>query len=290
MTTIRNFRNKHFLSILIITCTFHLLSICKAEENIKIRKTDSLQYSWEKFSVSIGGFITGLSTDILYGSEQLGLGLAINMEDALGLETSNLVLRGEAEFNFGKRNRSMVRFGYFGFFRSSKKVLESEITIGDQVFPIGTEVNSKFDIQIYKTTYDYYYFSDKRVRLGVSIGLYVMPITFSVKSINYDERASDFIAPLPVIGLNFNFAITPKLFIKQSIDVLYLQIADFTGNISDINARIEYNPFKNFGFGLGYNVYRLGISGDKENSGLLDFSGSIKTGYSGLLFYGKFFF
>jgi hypothetical protein len=283
------FRQVIFLLILFFT-TILFVSVSIAGEKGPTGKTDSLEYSREKFSVSLGGFLTGLSTDILLGNDQLGLGIAINLEDALGLETSTVVLRGGVEYNFGKRHRSMVRFGYFGFFRSSNKVLESEIEIGDEVFPIGTEVNSRYDIQIFKTTYNYAYFTDERIRLGATIGLYVMPIGFSMESIYFTSTATDFIAPLPVLGFDFNFAVTPKIYLKQGIEVLYFQISDLKGTITDVIFRVEYTPWKHIGFGLGYNFYQLSLAQTDENDGLLDFVGSIKTGYSGLLFYGKFYF
>jgi hypothetical protein len=262
----------------------------KAEENIPIRKSDSLQYSWEKFSMTLGGFISGLSTDMVFGSEQLGLGLAFNMEDALGMETSTLVFRGEAGYNFGKRSRSMIKCGYVGFFRNSKKILESEITLGDAVFPIGTEVDSRFDIQIYKTTFNYAYYKDERIKLGASLGLHIIPIRFSVHSLGRSEKATNFTAPLPVLGLDVRFAVTPKLQIKQSIEVLYLKISDFKGKITDVNFRLEYSPWKHIGFGLGYNSYLLSLIKENEGDDIFDFTGSIKTGYSGMLFYGKFYF
>ncbi len=276
--------------LLTLSISLLLIPVTKADETRHTKNYDSLNYPWEKFSVSLGGFITGLSTDILYGSEQIGLGLAINLEDALGLETSSLVLRGETDYNFGKRERHQIGLRYFGIFRNSVKDLESEITIGDQVYPIGSEVDSRFDIQIFKTTYKYSYFVDARVKLGASLGLYIMPINFSISSLGSFGEASKFIAPLPVLGLDANFAVTPKLLVKQGIDVLYLQIEEFKGTITDVNFRIEYNPWKHIGFGVGYDSYLMSIKNENPGSGIFDFVGSFKSGYTGILFYGKFFF
>ena len=234
--------------------------------------------------------MTGLSSDIILGSHQVGLGLSINLEDALGLQSSSLVLRGDAGYNFGKRNRHSLRFGYFGFFRDAKKILESEIEIGDETFPVGTEVNSKFNLQIYKGAYDYSFYMDERVKLGASFGIYILPISFSTSALGLSEEVAKFIAPLPVLGISSNFAISPKVCLKQSIEILYLEISSFKGNITDLIIRLEYNPWKHFGFGLGINTYRLNISASKEDNVSLDFVGSVKTSYTGLLFYGKYYF
>ena len=234
--------------------------------------------------------MTGLSSDIILGSHQVGLGLSINLEDALGLQSSSLVLRGDAGYNFGKRNRHSLRFGYFGFFRDAKKILESEIEIGDETFPVGTEVNSKFNLQVYKGAYGYSFYMDERVKLGASFGIYVLPISFSTSALGQSDQVAKFIAPLPVLGISSNFAISPKVCLKQSIEILYLEISSFKGNITDLIIRLEYNPWKHFGFGLGINTYRLNISASKEDNVSLDFVGSVKTSYTGLLFYGKYYF
>jgi hypothetical protein len=214
-----------------ILITLFVTPITIAQENISDNKSDTLNYSWERFSFSLGGFLSGMNSDIQLGSQQVGLGVTINVEDALGLETSTLALRSEMEYHFGKRRHQTARLGYFSLFRDARKVLDSEIEIGDETFPVGTEVTSKFNLRIFKGTYDYSIYMDERVKLGVSIGLFIMPISFSTSALGLSEEVADFIAPLPVFGLGANFAITPKLYLKQSIEILYLEISTFKGSI-----------------------------------------------------------
>ena len=92
------------------------------------------------------------------------------------------------------------------------------------------------------------------------------------------------------MGLGTSFAITPKIRLNQSIEIFYLEISTFKGSLSNINVIIEYNPWKHLGFGLGINTYRLNIEAYKENETFLNFKGTVKTSYTGLLLYGKYFF
>ena len=80
--------------LILFSITILFVSLSKVGEKVPTEKTDSLEYFRKRFSISLSGFLTGLSTDILLGNDQLGLGIAINPEDTLGLETSNLVFRG----------------------------------------------------------------------------------------------------------------------------------------------------------------------------------------------------
>ncbi|MDX2429858.1 MAG: hypothetical protein QNK35_02930, partial [Bacteroides sp.] len=81
--------------------------------------------------------------------------MIINMEEALDLTTSSVVIRSEAAYNFGSRRRSHIRMGYFGSFRSASKVLEEEISIGDIIIPINASVTTQYNMQIIRAMYDY---------------------------------------------------------------------------------------------------------------------------------------
>ncbi len=289
-TTLPSNRYLNILFLFTLLILFTLIPLNITLANITQIESDSLEYPKERFSVNLGGFVAGLKSDIIIGSKQIGLGLALNLEEALGLESSIWVLRGEAEYNFGKRRRSLARFGYFGYFRVARKVLESELEIGDEIYPIGTELNSQFNFQIFKGTYDYAFYLDKRVRLCVSLGLFIMPINFSTSAMDQAEVNADFIAPLPVLGISTDFAITPKIHLKQSIEFFYLEFSNFKGVLTDLNVRVEYNPWRHFGFGFGLDTYDLNITVAKDSNIDLDFVGSVETSFTGLLFYGKYYF
>jgi hypothetical protein len=262
----------------------------QAQDPEKETDKDSLEYHWDRFSVSLGGFLAGTNSDISLSGSEMGLGININLEDALGLSTSTFAFRGEAEYNIGSRRRSHVRMSYFGLIRNSTKTLETEVEIGNSVFLAGTELNSKFNLHIIRGLYDYAYFKDERISLGVSGGLYVLPVNLELGAGDVIEEGTNFVAPLPVIGVRNAFLITPKIAIKQSVEVLYIKISNYQGSISDLNIWLEYNPFKHLGFGLGYNTFQLNFNSNQSAKNDRDFDGSIETGYSGLLFYGRYFF
>lgn len=278
-------KNFYILTLLI---TFLSLSSAEAKEQTAKTYADSL-YRWERFSVNVGGFIAGLNSDINLGSKQLGLGVSINLEDALGLKTNSLVLRSEVEYAFGKSLRHSGRFSYYGFLRSANKTLESGLEIGDTIFPIGTRLESKFNMEIFKLDYAYAFYMDSRVKISGTFGFFVMPITFSAAADDSKGTSTAFVAPLPVIGFRTNFAVTPKFYLMQNIEVLYLQIGDFKGSMTDVNMRAEYKPASHFGFGVGLNSYQLNLTKSNPDS-YLDFAGNIKTGYVGFLLFAKYFF
>ena len=278
-----------YKSLTIVRCRLCLgIFLFLAFANLPLLSQDSLQYKWERFSVSLGGFLTSMNSNISIDGQEMGLGVNLNLEDALGLSTSNTFIRGEAEYNFGSKKRSHVRMGYFGLFRNASKILETELEIGGSVFPIGTEIESKYNMQILRGMYDYAFFRDERIMLAASVGLYVLPVDFSISTTQIINESAKVIAPLPVLGFRNSFLVSPKVILKQNIEFLYVKTASFKGLISDLNVWVEYNPFQHFGFGLGFNTFRFNFSA-YETIGNRDFKGSVSTEFSGLLFYGRYY-
>jgi hypothetical protein len=82
---------------------------------------------WERFSLILGGGIAFLKSDVRIGSESTGL--SVNLEDALGLDSSMAVLRAEGIFRLGDSRRHRLDFCYFGLSREGSKTLARDITI-----------------------------------------------------------------------------------------------------------------------------------------------------------------
>jgi len=265
-------------------------SITNAQNDSIYSKKPISEYKWERFSFSFGGFATALNSQMQIGSKDLGVGVIFDVEDALGLKTSATVLRSGLEYNYGKKRNHSVILSYFGVFRNATKILDSAIVAGDAVFPVGTEVSSKYNMQIFRGSYSYIFYKDERVKLGLSAGLFIIPINFTTTAIGLSSESAVFVAPLPVAGFRTSFAITPKIAIKQNIELLYLSFENFTGSITDLNILIDYSPFKHFGIGAGVNMFNLNLSARTSSSNMLEFEGNIKSSYTGLLIYGRFYF
>jgi hypothetical protein len=282
-----SYEKKKVLGILLL-CAVSNIVLFAQESHTKVER-DSLHYQWDRFSVSLGGFLTTISSDLSLLGGEMGVGLSVNLEKALGLSSSTLVLRGDSEYNFGSRRRSHVRFGYFFLLRNSVKTLENEIKIGDEVYPIGTDVSSKMDLHIIRAMYDYSIYRDRRVTLGLSGGLYILPMSYSIGVDDIIDEADAFVLPLPVIGFRSAFFVTPKFIIKQNWELLYVKIPNFQGDISDLNVLLEYHPFNHLGIGLGFNAFRFSMTATEEWKAR-EFAGTYKTGFTGLLLYGMYYF
>ncbi len=244
---------------------------------------------WERLQFRVGGYLATLNSDVSFGLGNLGAGIVVNVEDALGLDSSTAVFRGDFRYRFGSTRRHNLLFDYMGFRRDGSKVLGSDIDIGDETISVGTTIESKFNFDIFQLGYSYSFFKDDRIDLGVGGGVYVMPIEFSLtaggKGLVVDESIT---APLPVLKLTGDFALTRKWLLKAGMDLFYLKIGDFEGSIFDATVAAEYNAWKHVGFGLALDFFRAEVNAEDDDAYPgVDFIGNIDFGVSGLLLYAK---
>jgi hypothetical protein len=238
---------------------------------------------WERFTLNLGGGITFLKSDVRIGSESTGI--SVNVEDALGLDTDMVVLRAEGILRLGESRRHRLDFGYFDLSRSGTKTTGRDITIGNTLYPTGTTVDTEFDLKLFKGAYSYSLVQDDRIDFGLGAGLYVAPVNFQVSnSVPGAREESSSTSPLPFLELHIDYALTPKLFLKQKLDLFYAEYKDFKGRLVDASIGLEYNIWKHFGLGLAFNIFSLHVEDKGDATNL---KGSIDLAFSGLMLYGK---
>ena len=251
---------------------------------------DSKDLPWERFSFRLGGYIADLNSELRIGSDTSGLGVSVDVEDALGMESSMSVFRADALYRFGHSRRHQVNFTYYDFRRDATQKIGSEIEWGDHTYPIGTTVDSFLDIRVFRSSYSYAFFQDDRFRISGSFGLYVMPIDMGIRANGIGAEEEDITVPLPVFGIKGDYALTPKLFLKHSFEAFYLEYENFKGSIVAANIDLEYNVWKNVGLGIGVDTFRLKIEAEGEDYPGIDFIGELEFNYIGLLLYTKVYF
>ena len=244
--------------------------------------------SWDKFSLSLGGFVANYENTLTLGSKQLGTGIVLNLENALDLSVSAWAFRTKLQYRFGKKNKSAFTAGYFQVYRTASKTLSNELDVDDITIPGGTFIQSKFNFSLIRAKYDYSFYQDDRVSLGASFGFFVMPLSFSIFVKDESATSADIIAPLPVAGLRSDFLITPHFFYHQSIELLYLEFEGFSGKIVDLDLFLEYRPIKNFGFGLGVNSTEFDLKAQDSEYPGIKFYGEVSSSYTGIYLFGKF--
>jgi hypothetical protein len=182
---------------------------------------------WETVGLSAGYLISNVNTSLRLGT---GLGVDIDLENLLGLDSTNSVSRVGGLWRFTDNQRHRLDLSWFSLSRNGSLKILGDITFendeGEEItIGIGTTVDSFFDLDIYQLSYSYSYFQDDRLDLAAGIGLYIMPIDLGLSTSGlFNEQASaNFTAPLPVLGLRMDVALTPRWYIRTGTQVFYVE-------------------------------------------------------------------
>lgn len=252
-------------------------------------------YPWSKYSLSLGAFVSHTDTSLRVGS---GVGLDIDLEDLTGVESTNTVFRVDGSWRFTDNLKHRMDLSWFAFHRNASRVVAQELSFEDKdgnqiVVPLGTKVDTDFDIDIFQLGYSYSFLQDERTDLAVGAGLYIMPISTGFKAAGFieDETDQGFTAPLPVFNFRADFAIAEKWKIRSQAQFLYLEIEQFEGSIVELKAAVEYEAFEHVGFGVGFDSFTFSLAGDgSEDYPGIDLRGDLDFTYTGLQIYSRIFF
>jgi len=238
----------------------------------------------DRFSISLGAFITDRDTDTRLDSETLGRGTDIDFEDALGLDASGTFARLDGYYRFNRRHR--FDFAVFDLSRDASATIDEQIQFGDEIFDINTVVSAEADLLIVKAAYTWSFLVADGGYLGLTAGLYTASAKASISEPTAGRAESDDLtAPLPVVGLRGEYAIAPRWTLRGSGEIFKIEIDDVDGSLSDFYVGVDYQVVDRMAIGLGYNSVSIDI--DSTNT---DFSGDLDWTYDGALLYFKFGF
>ncbi|HEY6240233.1 MAG TPA: hypothetical protein VIW78_05285, partial [Burkholderiales bacterium] len=155
-----------------------------------------------------------------------------------------------ARYRFADRWR--VEAEYFELNRSGSRTLDRDITWGGQVFPINSQVDSRFDFSDTRVSVGYSFFRTADKELGAAFGLHLAKYHASLSTASSGSEAGNVLAPLPVLSVYGIFALTDEWAVGGHLDRFSMSYDHYDGNISSIAVDLRYQPFRHVGFGLGY--------------------------------------
>jgi len=239
----------------------------------------------EKLSLSIGLFVADRGSKTRFDAQGSSMsGTDVDVENELGLDTSDTVFRLDGYYRFNQKHR--IDFSWFDLSRTGSKQIQRDIDWNDTLFPVDTLINSDFDLAIYKTAYTWSFMRRDNGYLGLTAGLYIADINTSVSAPSAGTReGGGFTAPLPVIGLRGEHRFSEKWSVRASGEVFAFEYGDFDGSLYDVYLGLDYQLFDRMAIGVGLNSVRMNLGVDKENT-----NGNLDWDYDGGLIFLKFDF
>ena len=236
------------------------------------------------FSISLGVFLTDRESKSRLRGDLGDPAAEIDLESDLGLDRSDSVFRLDGYYRFNDRHR--IDFSAFDLSRSKNRVIDEEITWGDTVYPINANIRSEFDLAIYKLAYTWSFMRRDKGYLGLTGGLYIASLGATISEPQLGSAGSDSLtAPLPVVGLRGEYALSEKFTLRGSAELFALEYEEYDGKLTDFYLGIDYQLFEHTAVGLGLNTVQLDIGIDRDN-----FDGDFDWRYDGGLLFVRFDF
>lgn len=228
----------------------------------------------DRFSIGAGFFFPSTTTQASLTSNATGIGTTVNFEDSLDMARSKTVPTFYGRWRINQRWR--IDAEYFQLNRSSERVIDRQINWGDRVFAANTTVASKFDFSDLRVSAGYSFFRTPDKELGVGLGLHMAWYDVSLNSPATSGEGQDVLAPLPVLSIYGNFALTDRWAVGARLDRFSLEYDKFSGGLTQFALDLQYQPFRHVGFALGYRG--LLIKGEVEEDRV---TGKFRQTFSG---------
>ncbi len=239
-----------------------------------------------RFEIAAGAFFTSSDTGLRVDSNVLGLGTRLDLEDDLGFDRDDTAARVDAIWRLGSRRRHRLDASYFRLSREARRVIDREIQFGDRVYQLNADIRADLELDVFKLDYTYMFLQNERGELGGSVGVFGIGQSASLSEATLGGReTSDLTFPLPTIGLRGDVSLSERFILKASADAFFIDTGEYNGQLYDGLVAIEFDAFRNVGFGLGYNYAYLDVGASRDEG-----DASLDLTYDGALAYLKLMF
>ena len=235
----------------------------------------------DPFRVYLGGFRPTLSSKITINGENV-TPPPIDIEKVLGVSDGESVVWGGAQWTISQRNS--IELEFFQLNRDGLiNLIPEPIAVGDLIIESGT-IDSAFDIGVSRLTYGFSLMRNERMNLQIKAGLHIADMSVGLQLVGAvcDVRlgemppgcpgaqsppleSEDVTAPLPHFGGSFSYALSENIAARFQVIGFAIEINNIDGSLVEIDADIDWKPWRNFGFGVGLRYFNVNVDSQGSN-------------------------
>jgi hypothetical protein len=238
-----------------------------------------IEQNWQ---FSLGSFFLTNDTKVTVNGEQLE-GNEVDWDNEFNLGDKDQ-FRVDAFWRFA--NKHKLRLMYFQNNRHNTRTIDREIDFGDDVYPVNTSVTASLDEKIIELAYEYAFYKTDKLELSGSGGLHTLKFEPKLSAtINaggpgqtFQSSSKSVTGPLPVLGFHALWDMGHDFYFDGLVQFFYISFDNFDGSITDGKVTVTWMPWRNVGFGVGWNSFKTRVDISKN-----DFDGKIKFGYNGAM-------
>ena len=251
----------------------------------------------DRFVINLGGFlVTSTLNSSLKGSANTS-DQSINFDKQFGMDDGDQT-RVRLDFLWRITQTQHLRFSYFDNDVRRTRTIDQDLAWGDYTFLAGGQVSAEEKFQVYQLAYEYAFlrrqnyeivalagihYDDVKLKLSGNASLTVDTPSGPVQQpASFANTSNSVPAPLPVVGLRGDWAVSPHIYLEASAEVFKVGYQGINGNWTDLRAGATWMFSHHFGLGVGYDYFATHVDVSKGS-----FTGRLNTGYQGVLIYVK---
>jgi len=238
----------------------------------------------ERFTVMLGAFLPAFKTKVEGDGDQTG-GDRIDLGRDLGTDQNSSGGWFALEWRFAPRHR--FGFTYSRFTLNGDRRAERDLHIGDKVFPIGAEVQSRLRLELIPITYSYSVIKQPQNELALTAGVHWDRLTFRVDASasiggrsGSNEASSKANLPLPLLGVRYDHHFSERWSMGASAAAFSLKFAEetfsFEGSLVSARLHGEYRMTHHLALGAALDAFKVNAKASQS-----DWHGGMDYGYFG---------
>lgn len=216
-----------------------------------------------KLTIGLGVGLERFDTNFKFTDKATGDSVFVDLEGTLGLPETDTVPIIYGYWRISPRHG--LGFSYYQI-RREASIFAIDENLGD--LTVTGDVSLSDRSRFYYLSYNYTAYHDDRSYVFWSVGLNAIDLRYQLDAtgtldINGTPVASgeystgvNQIAPLPMIGVDAWFAITPKWAFGTKLAFIFGTYKDISARISEFKVRAKYAYNKNLGLTFGFNFFQ----------------------------------
>jgi outer membrane protein len=227
----------------------------------------------------VGAFNNTVDSTVQRFGVQGRPGDAVDIESVLGAPGRDTTMQADVVMRFAFYHR--LEASYFEFLRRSTTALDRDVVIGDEIFPVGTEVGSSHVSRTLQFMYGYSLWRDAQKELGISAGMHYTRSDFIMFAVETRQEVRvETEVPLPTIGAFASVMLANRWSVHGEARAFALQFDRYEGSMGFFAVRLERDFGQHFAAGIGFNYYSTRLESQEPS-----LRGVYKATRHGPLFY-----
>src|SRR6516164_8688484 len=249
-----------------------------------------------RFNVDLGTFVVASNLNGSLRGTANTTDQNVNFDKQFGTDADQTRWRVDILWRITQRQH--LRFMYFDNDIRRTRAIDQNLEWGDYTFLAGGQVTAEQKFRVYELAYEYAFLRRDNYEIVASGGIHYDDLTLTLSGdasltvdtptgpveqpTTFTTKQSSVPAPLPVLGVRGDWAVSDHVYLDASVQVFKLSYQGIDGNWSDLRAGAAWMFNHHFGIGVGYDRFATHVDLNKGS-----FNGRLNVGYSGVLIYAR---